>query len=135
VSHSDAPPEPLAAVLETVLYCTSANEAPTRRFYEDLLRLKKVSRSAYRLGSQVFLLFNSDESRVQKEPPPHGASGTVHTCFLVPPDAYDRWKGYLEANGVGLIDEITWDHGIRSFYFNDPAGNLLEIADGDMWPP
>jgi catechol 2,3-dioxygenase-like lactoylglutathione lyase family enzyme len=135
VSHSDAPPEPPAAVLETVLYCTSENEEPTRRFYEDLLRLKRVSRSAYRLGSQVFLLFNSDESRVQEEPPPHGASGSVHTCFVVPSDAYDRWKGYLEANGVRLIDEITWDRGIRSFYFNDPAGNLLEIADGDMWPP
>jgi hypothetical protein len=20
-------------------------------------------------------------------------------------------------------------------YFRDPAGNLLEIADGDLWPP
>ena len=24
--------------------------------------------------------------------------------------------------------------GPRSFYFDDPAGNVLEIAEGDMWP-
>ena len=24
-------------------------------------------------------------------------------------------------------------HGARSCYFNDPAGNLLEIAERDLW--
>ena len=35
--------------------------------------------------------------------------------------------------GVTLIDEIAWDSGVRSCYFNDPAGNLLEIAEHDLW--
>lgn len=129
------PPAGLDAVLETVLYCTSANEQETRRFYEEVLRLRAVTQSSYRLGSQLLLLFNADESQEQDSPPAHGATGSIHTCFLVSPDAYEGWKSYLEANGVKLIDEITWDRGIRSFYFNDPAGNVLEIAEGDMWPP
>ena len=29
---------------------------------------------------------------------------------------------------------LEWDNGVRSFYFHDPAGNVLEIADGDLWP-
>ncbi|MFN2526417.1 MAG: VOC family protein [Actinomycetota bacterium] len=127
-------PAPITAVLETVLYCTSENEAETRRFYEDVLQLRRVSRFAYRMGPQLLLLFNSEESSVQDEPPPHGASGSVHVCFLVAPDVYDGWKDYLGERGVELIDEITWDKGIRSFYFEDPAGNMLEIAAGDMWP-
>lgn len=127
-------PQPITGVLETVLYCTSENEGPTRRFYEEVLGLRPVSRSAYRIDDQVVLIFNSDESTVQKEPPPHGARGSVHTCFLVEPDAYESWKAHLTAGGTSIVDEITWDNGIRSFYFKDPAGNMLEIADGDMWP-
>jgi catechol 2,3-dioxygenase-like lactoylglutathione lyase family enzyme len=33
-----------------------------------------------------------------------------------------------------MLQEIEWDNGVRSFYFHDPAGNVLEIADGDLWP-
>lgn len=127
-------PEPLDAVLETVLYCTSATEEATRRFYEDVLGFRRVSGFAYRIGGQVFLLFNSEESSVQDEPPPHGAAGSVHVCFLTSSENYEEWKSHLEGKGVELIDEITWDRGIRSFYFTDPAGNMLEIAQGDMWP-
>jgi hypothetical protein len=25
------------------------------------------------------------------------------------------------------------NNGVRSFYFHDPAGKLLEIGDGDLW--
>jgi len=35
--------------------------------------------------------------------------------------------------GVTVIDEIAWDSAVRSCYFNDPAGNLLEIAERDLW--
>jgi hypothetical protein len=35
--------------------------------------------------------------------------------------------------GVTLIDEIAWDNGVRCCYFNDPAGNPLEIAARDLW--
>lgn len=132
---STAEPPPLSGILETVLYCTSENEDATRSFYEDVLGLRSIGTSSYRAGSDVFLLFNSDRSRVQDEPPPHGASGNVHVCFLTTLDAYEVWKERV-AGEVEIIQEITWDEtGRHSFYFKDPAGNLVEIADGDLWPP
>jgi catechol 2,3-dioxygenase-like lactoylglutathione lyase family enzyme len=133
---SAAEPPPLSGILETVLYCTSRNEDATRKFYEDVLGLRSIGRSSYRAGADVFLLFNSDRSTVQDEPPPHGATGRVHVCFLTSPDAYDGWKERVAASDVEIVQEITWDEtGLHSFYFKDPAGNLLEIADGDLWPP
>jgi hypothetical protein len=33
---------------------------------------------------------------------------------------------------VPILQQIEWDNGVRSLC--DPAGNLLEIADGDLWP-
>jgi catechol 2,3-dioxygenase-like lactoylglutathione lyase family enzyme len=127
----------LAGVLETVVYCTSENEAETRRFYRDVLGLRPFGEESagHRLGAGVFLVFNRDRSAVQDWPPAHGATGPVHTCFLAAPGEYERWKEELTAKGVEIVDETTWDSGPRSFYFEDPAGNMLEIAEADMWPP
>ena len=126
----------LAGVLETVVYCTTENEAETRRFYREVLGLQPFSErsSGHRVGTAVFLLFNRDESSVQDWPPPHGATGPVHTCFLATPGDYERWREELTAKGVEIVNETTWDSGPRSFYFEDPAGNMLEIAEADMWP-
>jgi catechol 2,3-dioxygenase-like lactoylglutathione lyase family enzyme len=127
----------LRAVLETVVYCTSENEDETRRFYRDVLGLRPVREDsvAYRIGTGLLLLFNADESAVQDSPPPHGArDARVHTCFLAAPDEYERWKDRLVENGVEIVQEIDWPSGPRSFYFEDPAGNMLEVAEGDMWP-
>ena len=71
---------------------------------------------------------------MQDWPPPHGAVGRGHACFLAAPGDYDRWKEDLTARGVEILDETGWDTGLRSFYFEDPAGNVLEIAEGDIWP-
>jgi catechol 2,3-dioxygenase-like lactoylglutathione lyase family enzyme len=127
----------LAGVLETVVYCTTENEEVTRRFYRDVLGLRPIDEHfyAHRVPNGVFLLFNRDGSSVQEWPPPHGATGSVHTCFLAAPGDYERWREELQAKGVEIVKEIEWERGARSFYFEDPAGNLLEIAEGDMWPP
>jgi catechol 2,3-dioxygenase-like lactoylglutathione lyase family enzyme len=42
---------------------------------------------------------------------------------------------HLASAEVEITNEATWDSGARSFYFDDPAGNVLEIAETDMWPP
>jgi catechol 2,3-dioxygenase-like lactoylglutathione lyase family enzyme len=127
---------PIAGVLETVLHCTSENEEATRSFYTEVLGFRSIGQSSFRAGPDVLLLFNSDKSSVQDEPPPHGASGAVHVCFVTTPDSYTEWKAYLGGRDVELGQEISWDEsGGHSFYFEDPAGNLLEIADGDLWPP
>ena len=127
----------LAGVLETVVYCTTENEEETRRFYRDVLRLQPLRQDsvAHRLGTGVFLVFNADESSVQDSPPAHGAAGArVHTCFVAAPGEYEDWKEHVTAHGVAVTEEIDWDSGPRSFYFDDPAGNVLEIAEADMWP-
>lgn len=127
----------LAGILETVVYCTTENEEETRRFYRDVLGLQPVREDsvAHRIGSGVLLLFNADESSVQDSPPAHGArDARVHTCLLAAPEEYDRWKEKLRNEGVEIVQEIDWRQGPRSFYFEDPAGNVLEIAEGDMWP-
>jgi catechol 2,3-dioxygenase-like lactoylglutathione lyase family enzyme len=124
-------------ILETVVYCTTENEEETRRFYRDVLGLQPVREGsvAHRIGRGLFLVFNADESSVQDSPPAHGARDTrVHTCFVAAPGEYERWKDDLSAKGVEIVQEIERPSGLRSFYFEDPAGNVLEIAEGDMWP-
>ncbi|HEV3480130.1 MAG TPA: VOC family protein [Gaiellaceae bacterium] len=127
----------LAGVLETVVYCTTENEEETRRFYREVLGLEPVrERSvAHRLGAGVFLLFNADESSVQESPPAHGApNARTHTCFVAAAGDYEEWKERLAARDVPITQEIEWPSGPKSFYFEDPAGNVLEIAEADMWP-
>lgn len=126
----------LGAILETVVYCTTDNEEETRRFYREVLSLRPVREGsgAHRVGGGVFLVFNADESAVQDSPPAHGTEGKTHTCFLAAPGEYGTWKERLAGFGVEIVEEIEWDPGLRSFYFEDPAGNVLEIAEADMWP-
>jgi catechol 2,3-dioxygenase-like lactoylglutathione lyase family enzyme len=125
----------LSAILETVLYYDAAAEDDVERFYRDTLGLRRVSRfgdgMVFRVGDGLLLLFDAAKTSARPdERARHGAVGSVHTCFLVPPDEYDRWKETLPVE-----DEVTWRNGAHSFYFRDPAGNLLEIAERDLWPP
>ena len=134
---SDGSPQ-LSGILETVLYYEAGREDQLERFYRDVLGLRYLGRGrtslAFRLGAGVLLLFEAEKSSKQEEPPPHGAVGPVHTCFVAPAEAYEAWKVHLADQGVSVIDEIAWESGFRSFYFHDPAGNMLEVANGDLWP-
>jgi catechol 2,3-dioxygenase-like lactoylglutathione lyase family enzyme len=127
------------AVLETALY-HGTDEAPAvERFYGEVLGLSRVAGwdygRAFRLGPGVLLLFDRDKLPEHSGPiAAHGASGPGHACLLARNGDYDAWKVRLEAEGVAITHEAEWPSGFRSFYFGDPAGNLLEIADGDLWP-
>ena len=48
---------------------------------------------------------------------------------------YEEWKALFAKKGVSIEKEITWDknHGARSFFFRDPAGNNIEIAEKKLW--
>jgi catechol 2,3-dioxygenase-like lactoylglutathione lyase family enzyme len=124
-------------VLETVLYVTDQERA--ERFYSGFLGFRLLDREPgrslfYRAGDSVLLLFDAERALGPGKLPPHGARGPVHTCFVVPEAAYADWKDHLRACGVALLQEVDWPRGGRSFYFPDPDGNLLEIADRDLWP-
>ena len=126
----------LTGVLETVLYFTDQDRA--ERFYLDTLGMRLMAREPgrslfLRAGSSVFLLFKAEETLKSGSLPPHGATGSIHTCFVVPEGEYDRWKSYLPSRGVPILNETRWPRGL-SFYFHDTEGNLMEIANTDIWP-
>ena len=129
----------LAGVLETTLYHDGEGREAVERFYGDLLGLPAVAGwedgVAFRVGAGVLLLF--DRRRLAERPGPiadHGSSGPGHVCLQAAAGEYERWREHLEAAGVGIVHDSDWGGRGRSFYFEDPAGNLLEIADCDFWP-
>jgi catechol 2,3-dioxygenase-like lactoylglutathione lyase family enzyme len=133
----------VSGVLETVLYYTSEHESFD--FYSETMGFHPIGREPgrsmfFRAGASVFLLFNADATTKGGMLPPHGATGPGHTCFQVPDEEYAAWKEYLAEQDVEIIKEVTWPLGStgddvrgRSFYFHDPSGNVLEIADSDFW--
>jgi len=129
----------LRGVLETCLYHDEADAAAVEDFYAGALGLRVVSRwpggVALRAGDGVVLLF-AREVLAERDGPiaAHGTAGPGHACLTVAGGEYDGWRERLRGAGVEVIHEHEWDGGRRSLYFNDPAGNLLEIADGDIWP-
>jgi catechol 2,3-dioxygenase-like lactoylglutathione lyase family enzyme len=132
-------PASFETVLETSLYHDSTERAEIEGFYSQTLGLRQVSSwpdgLAFRVGAAVLLLF--DRQGVARRDGPiaaHGSSGPGHACLVATPAAYEGWKRQLAERGVEITHEHEWDSGRRSFYFQDPAGNLLEIADGDLWP-
>jgi catechol 2,3-dioxygenase-like lactoylglutathione lyase family enzyme len=130
----------LERVLETSLYHDSDQREAMESFYSEKLGLRRVSSwrdgLAFRVGPGVLLLFDR-QGVAEREGPiaDHGSVGPGHACLVVAPGAYEEWKSRLADRGVEITHEHEWDGGRRSFYFQDPAGNLLEIADGDLWPP
>lgn len=123
-------------ILETVLYHRTSERDAMRAFYAETLGLREVSSwgdgTCYRLGPGVLLLFDRDKTTARdNEASRHGAEGSVHACFVVDEGDYEDWKRRL---GEAVSTETTWNGGARSIFFNDPAGNLLEIAERDPWP-
>ncbi|MGH2950547.1 MAG: VOC family protein [Solirubrobacterales bacterium] len=132
--------EPLfAGVLETALYHESTEREAIERFYGELLALPLVARwddgLAFRVGAGVLLLFDRQGLEARAGPiADHGASGPGHSCLRASREHYERWRERLLEHGVEVLHDHDWSGGKRSFYFHDPAGNLLEIADADLWP-
>jgi catechol 2,3-dioxygenase-like lactoylglutathione lyase family enzyme len=123
-------------ILETVLYCNGGEREATEAFYTGELGLKRVTAwetgTAFRVGLGVLLLF--DRAALAEETSPvsgHGTTGTGHVCFRATAEAYD---GLREQLAERVTHDHEWPDGGRSFYFEDPAGNLLEVADSDLWP-
>jgi catechol 2,3-dioxygenase-like lactoylglutathione lyase family enzyme len=132
-------PAPLR-VYETVLY--GDDVAELARFYGDVLGLRAVEppdehSAALRLADGgVLLLFDpARSSRAGRPVPEHGTTGAGHVAFGVAPGELGRWHEALTAQGIGIEREVGWGRGGRSLYVRDPAGNSVELVEGEVWPP
>lgn len=127
----------ITQIKETCIYFEDLEEA--KAFYHDKLHLPVISyvenkHIFFLAGESVLLCFNPKDSRLKTSPPPHFASGKYHFAFEVAPEDYLTQKEEIERLGIAITDEVTWESGLKSFYFEDPVGNVLEIVPRGVWP-
>jgi catechol 2,3-dioxygenase-like lactoylglutathione lyase family enzyme len=128
----------LQRIYETVLY--AGDIAAVREFYAQVLGLDSGptpddSFAAFGLpGGAVLLIFDPAQSATPgRDVPSHGASGDGHLAFSVGEEGLDPWRRRLAEHGIELEREITWPTGAVSIYCRDPAGNSVELVDGQIW--
>ncbi len=127
-------------IYETVVYAEDVQAAVS--FYADALGLRLVEDPDVELGASfrlrdggMLLVFNPHlASQPGRRLPSHGTAGAAHVAFSVGPGSLDDWAKRLVAHGVEIEQVVVWDGGGRSLYFRDPAGNSVELVDGDIWP-
>ena len=130
---------PITGVYETVLYATDV--AAAAAFYADVLGLRLVDgpdelAAGFRLDDGgVLLIFEPSRASLPGRPvPSHGATGAGHVAFSVEDGTLERWTEALRERGVEIELEKEWQRGGRSIYVRDPAGNSVELVEGDLWP-
>jgi catechol 2,3-dioxygenase-like lactoylglutathione lyase family enzyme len=109
------------------------------KFYHEVLELPIISHANgkhafFRAGTSVLLCFNPEDSKQKKSPPAHYGGGKQHFAFEVKDKDYTAAKEWVASRGITITDEVTWKSGRKSFYFEDPEGNVLEIVpDTGVW--
>ena len=115
-----------------------------QRFYEEVVGLEVLSQEesyvffriadGYGSHPQIFALFRADNRGFLESKSVELRSDTStlhHIAFNVALDDFESERQRLE--GLGLKVEATthaWIH-VRSAYFSDPEGNLLEFVSRD----
>jgi len=123
-------------IFETVLYAEDLPAA--ERFYHEALGLEVIGREelfvVFRCGGGVLLVFDPRKSAApDRDVPSHGTTGVGHIAFAAKPEDLDAWREQLRQAGVSIEREVDWDEGGHSFYFRDPAGNVVELAPPTIW--
>jgi catechol 2,3-dioxygenase-like lactoylglutathione lyase family enzyme len=137
---SEAPS--VTGLLETCLYVDDLERA--RRFYREVMHLEEMSASdrliAFNVGpSRVLLVFDratctEDVDSSKGTIPGHFAKGPMHVAFAIAESASEDWRAWLEKNGLKIRSTMRWDRGGQSLYFEDPDGNVIELATPGLWP-
>ena len=126
-------------VYETVLYAPDL--ASVRPFYATVLGLTDISRNlprglAFRVDDRsILLIFNPALTRLHHDlVPSHGCDGGGHVAFRIERGTLEEWTIKLIAAGYPIEREVDWPTGARSIYVRDPAGNSVELVEGEIWP-
>ena len=132
----------IGGILETAVYVDDMEAA--HGFYADVLGLARMVEGerlfAYDAGpGETLLVFRRGATAQDIETPGgivpgHHSEGHSHFAFKIAAADLDAWRAYLPEKGVAIISEVTWPAGGTSLYFNDPDGNVLELAAPPLWP-
>ena len=132
--NAPAPPR----VYETILYAHDV--AATAVFYRDVLGLEPIGEpeglmAAFRMTSgAVLLIFDPRRSETPgRAVPSHGGHGPGHVAFGVDAGQLKRWRERLAEQGVAIERESRRAAQVGQLYFRDPAGNSVELVEGDIW--
>jgi catechol 2,3-dioxygenase-like lactoylglutathione lyase family enzyme len=130
-------------IVETCVYSSELEKM--KNFYVNSLGLEFVSEESGRhvflkAGRSMLLIFNPVSTTNKNESifPPHGAStppAIIHFALEIEKEDYVYLKDTLIRNGIKIEKELTWaSDTLKSVYFRDPAGNLVEFITRGNWP-
>jgi catechol 2,3-dioxygenase-like lactoylglutathione lyase family enzyme len=123
-------------IKETCLYIPDLDIAVG--FYHGILGLPIISivegrHVFFRCGSSVLLCFLPEVTKKESNLPPHFAKGKQHIAFEVTKSDYLKSKNMLLNNDIPITHEQEWRGGLKSIYFEDPFGHVLEIVPEGIW--
>jgi catechol 2,3-dioxygenase-like lactoylglutathione lyase family enzyme len=126
-------------VYETVLYARDVPAAVA--FYGDVLGLALIDEpdelgAFFRLDSGAMLLiFDPRRSSVPgRVAPSHGSEGAGHIAFQVDRSKLDWWRAHFRELGIEIEKDKAYEGGAQHLYVRDPAGNSVELVEGELWP-
>jgi len=123
-------------IKETCLYISDLDLA--EEFYHRVLEMPVISKVNnrhifFRCGTGVLLCFLPEVTKNEKNLPPHFAKGKQHIAFEVSRKDFLETKKILGDKKVPITHEQEWKDGLKSIYFEDPFGHVLEIVPDGIW--
>lgn len=106
------------------------------RFYEEIIGLRRIvswgsDRPAewFDCGDTVALGLWPVETGGDKAIAGGRGGAHVHFALRIPRESFSLVKAAIEAQGVPIVDDVTFDDGNRSLYVDDPDGNCVELME------
>jgi len=131
----------ISGIGETAIHVTDMELS--LQFYQKLFGFKKITGdkrfAALRVTPhQVFLLFKSGGTLEPAQVPggiipPHHSQGQLHFGFTIPAAEWSAWHQHLRHHNIAIESEVNWAPDVRSLYFRDPDGHLVELATPGVW--